>query len=1121
MTKHHSENGFAHNPDPIEGVEARIRRNAQGDVTVTFGDGSEPLDISRREFMRISGVAAATAAMTGTGCNAMRNDVEYIVPYVDRPEEVRIGTPNYYTTVCTGCSAGCGALVTSRVGRPVKLDGNPRHPISQGALCSRGLASYLNLYDPDRARTALRIAEGGAHTPTDWAEVDRTVIAAIEKAREGGGIGILTQTFTGSARRALLDSVRRGLPGLKHYQYDALTAEALLAANALSYGYAHVPHYDFAKADYVISLGSDFLGSWLSPVEFTKGFSSRRNPDGNMSKMVAFEGSMSLTGMNADERFRVRPSDLVHIAMALLHTVLVTRKTGTLANGPLAQLAAQFSPDDVAARLGLDAEALKRVGQELADKAGKSLVIAGGTASATANGVSLEVAVNALNAALGNDGVTVDHVTTSNQISGTLAELKQLIDDINAGKIDVLIIDRANPAYSAPASLGFIEALKKVKLVISTTDRVDETSKFATYLAPSGHGLEQWGDSNPISGVYAIQQPAILPLHDTRGFEHSLMVWFGTAIPNVFGGLLAAPAPPAGTRAPGVPTDPGPWYRFIRSHWEASIFPLARSLATFDQFWIDTLQKGVFKANVGQQRPPAFALQPSIAQLPTTLPDAVEKNPGSFSNKEVQLVATSTMYDGENANNGHLQETPEVVTKHVWGSYAMVSPAFFKAANLQQGQFLSVSVENVEREFQVLIQPGMHDNVIGIPVGYGRTSVGVVGNEVGENAFLFSTEHDGRHVLAGLKPTIKATRKVERPSVIKGAGVIDLHRRNYFASTTLEEYKLDQTAGIHAHPDLNDMWGSHEYKVKWGMAIDLSKCTGCSACVTACQEENNIPVVGRTGILEGREMHWMRIDRYYEMPQEVAHRQGNPVNFASLTHQQYSESGDPMLHANPVVALADHMHDPRTLFQPMMCQHCEHAPCENVCPVAATMHSEDGLNQMIYNRCVGTRYCANNCPFKVRRYNWFNYATDRSETVFARLYPELKEHKRLNIEEPLPMGMNPEVTVRERGVMEKCTFCVHRIRRVNWKMKEEGRSTYRDGEVITACQQACPADAIVFGDLMDESSLVAKHHAKARKITPLDDIGVKSSVAYLTNVWNAPKPHGHSDSKGHDGQEAH
>lgn len=1121
MTKHQPENGFAHNPDPIDGVEARIKRNVAGDVTISFGDGSEPMNVSRREFMRIGGVAAATAAMTGTGCNAMRNDVEYIVPYVDRPEEVRIGTPNYYTTVCSGCNTGCGALVTSRGGRPIKLDGNPHHPLSQGALCSRGLASYMNLYDPDRAKSPLKVARGGGHTPVKWEEVDRAVISAVEKAKSGGGIGILTQNFHGSARKALLAAIQKGLPGLKHYQYDAINSEALRAANQATYSDAHIPSYDFSKADYVVSLGSDFLGSWLSPVLFTKQFSSRRNPDGNMNKMVAFEGTMTLTGMNADERFRVRPGDLVHIAMALLHTVLVTRKTGALANSPIAAAVQAFSPAEVASKLGIDADALTRVGQELADNAGKSLIVAGGTASATAQGVSLEVAVNALNAALGNVGNTIDHVNVSNQQSGTLQDLKNLITDINAGKIDVLIIDRANPIYSAPRALGFEEAISKVKLVISTTDRVDETSLFATYLAPAGHQLEQWGDSNPVGNVYAIQQPVILPLHDTRGFEHSLMLWFGGALPGVFDVYLAAPQAPAGTRAPGVPTDPGPWYRFIRQHWETTLFPRARSMASFDQFWMETLQKGVFELQAQERRQPRFDATQAVALLPKALPEATSNEPGDLSKKEIQLVATPTLFDGEHANNGHLQETPEVVTKHVWGSYAMVSPATFKAAKLKSGQILSIALENVVREFQVIMQPGMHDDVIGIPLGYGRTAAGVVGNDVGENGFLFGHESEGRHILAGLKLEVKDSKRTEKLSVIKGAGVIDLHRRNYFASTTLEEYKEDKSAGVHKHPDLNDMWDRHKYEVKWGMAIDLSKCTGCSACVTACQEENNIPVVGRTGILEGREMHWMRIDRYYEMPHEAAHKQSNPINFAALAHQQYSDSGDPMLHPEPLVALAEYMDEPRVLFQPMMCQHCENAPCENVCPVSATMHSEDGLNQMIYNRCVGTRYCSNNCPFKVRRYNWFNYAVDRSDTVFARLYPELGEHKRLNIEEPLPMAMNPEVTVRERGIMEKCTFCVHRIRRANWTLRQEGRTKFRDGDVVTACQQACPADAIVFGDLMDETSAVAKLHAVERKITPLDEVGVRSSVAYLTNVWNAPKPAHDADHGATDQKETH
>ncbi len=1103
MTKQRPVEGFAHQPDAIKGVDAKFKRTDDG-VSIGFGDGSEPLNVSRREFMRISGVAAATAAMTGAGCSEFRNDVDYLEPYVDRPEEIRVGSPNYYASVCSGCAAGCGVLVTSRGGRPVKLEGNPQHPLSKGGLCSRGQASYMNLYDPDRAAGALKVAEGGAHQKIAWDELDRAVIAAVEKGRSGGGIGILTKTFSGSARQALVQQIQAAVPKVKHYAYDALASEALLKASEACYGSAHVPHYDFSKADYIVSLGSDFLGTWLSPVEFTKQFSSRRDPEGNFNKLVAFEGAMTLTGANADERHRVRPDELVYIGLAIAHTVMVTRKTGPLANSGVVRSLAAFTPEAVAGLTGVSAEELTKVGQDLADHAGKSLVVAGGLASGSSTGVALEAVVNILNATLGNEGVTIDRSSPSNQQLGSLDSLKALIADINAGKIDTLIIDGANPVYSAPQTLGLKEALEKVAFVVSTTDRVDETSVHADYLAPAGHALEAWGDSNPVHGVYAIQQPTVQPLHDTRGFEHSLMVWFGQAIPNTFDAFLAAPKPANENRAEGVPTDPGPWYRYIRQHWNKAVFPLADGLATFDSFWKDTLRRGVFVSRQKAPAAPSLNASQAASLLPSALPEAAAAaQPSDFSKKKVQLFASATLYDGEAANNGHLQETPDVITKHVWGSYVMVSNQTFKQAGLKQGQYLSVKVGDFERTFPVIVQPGLHDDIIAIPLGYGRTAAGVVGNDVGANGFLFTSDLDGVRQFAGIEAEIKALNDGEQPAIVQGAQVLDINRRSIFGLTSLEEYKADQGSGIHQHSPLPDLWNAHGYTTKWGMAVDMSKCTGCSACVTACQEENNIPVVGRQGILEGREMHWMRIDRYYILPNE-----------ADMVQKHYRN--DPMLEREPVVSFGDYIEDkPRVAMQPMMCQHCENAPCETVCPVAATMHSADGLNQMAYNRCVGTRYCSNNCPYKVRRYNWFSYTTSRADTIFARLYPELKDHERYNVTEPLPRGYNPEVTVRSRGVMEKCTFCVQRIRRASWQMKEEGRSKFADGDVVPACQQSCPADAIVFGNLADETSAVAKMHAKARAASPLKEVGVESSVAYMTSVWNTkPRPGGHHG--GHD-----
>ena len=387
------------------------------------------------------------------------------------------------------------------------------------------------------------------------------------------------------------------------------------------------------------------------------------------------------------------------------------------------------------------------------------------------------------------------------------------------------------------------------------------------------------------------------------------------------------------------------------------------------------------------------------------------------------------------------------------------------------------------------------------------TKVGEVGNGLGANAYTLSSyasAEDGRQLLSGFAVDLTATGGNREHALAQGAQVIDLHKRTFVAVTTAEAYKADKTAGIHKHPPLADFWEDHDYPIKWGMSVDLSKCTGCAACVIACQEENNIPVVGRQGISEGREMHWMRIDRYYKLPEDK-----------DLEEERHSLLHDPMYEPEPYVAMSKYLDQPRMIFQPIMCQHCENAPCETVCPVLATVHSSDGLNQMAYNRCVGTRYCANNCPFKVRRFNWYNYSEDRSEQVFAAIYPELKKHARYNVKQPLPLGFNPEVTVRSRGVMEKCTFCVQRIRRAKWQAREERRAKPQDGDVVTACQQACPAQAIEFGNLSDPNSRVSRAHARARALSPLGEIGVESSVAYLTQVINGPVvDHGYPPHKG-------
>lgn len=1076
------------------GAEITMRRDTEGDVTVSFSDGSEDLRVSRRDFMRISGVAAAAAAAAGAGCDAMRNPVERIVPYVDRPEETRIGKFSTYATVWNSV----GVLVRTRVGRPVKLEGNPNHPTSLGGLSARGQSSYMSLYDPDRAQAPMLLkGKGDTAEVKTWDTIDNEIVNHLKKAGKSVRLGILTETSTGSAQAALIAEVLGQLQNAKHYTYEPTNDEAILLANEAAYGERTIPHYRFDKADMVVSLQSDFLGDWLSPVEFTKQFSKRRDPNGKMSRLVAFEGMLTLTGANADDRYKVRPSDLAHVCMALAHEVIVTAKAGPLAsNGQAKSSVTAFTADAVSKRTGVDAAVLKAVGAELAKHVNGAIVVAGGIASSTENGVELEAAVNLLNAALGADGHTIERDTVTRQSQGQLSQLKALIDDINSGKIDALVVAGPNPVYSAPAELGLEAALKNIPFFVSCNDRIDETSAYANFLATGSHFLESWGDALPFAGQYSLQQPVIRPLYATRSFEASLITWLSKSelIPSLKT-FLEEGTEPGGNQAGNADFKTGPWYRYLRAHWEKEVYPKAKAVSGFEAFWEAVLRKGIWVSPEAARTAPTFNVAKNAALLPKQVGEAAKR--GGLGSKEIVLFSSIPLGDGRYANNGHLLELPDPITRSTWDSYVMVGSKTFRDEGLQNGQFLKIrpAGSDKELEFPVIMVPGMHEDVVAVPLGWGRTKAGEVANGLGENAFAFSTvSKQGTQVLAGIEVGLTKTDKVETPAIPQGSQVIDLHKRTFIATTTLAEYQKDQSAGIHKHPPLKDFWEDHQYSLKWGMSVDLSKCTGCGACVIACQEENNTPVVGRQGITEGREMHWMRIDRYYKLPHNE-----------ELEHRRESAFTDPMFAEEPYVEMSEYLDEPRVVFQPIMCQHCENAPCETVCPVLATMHSSDGLNQMAYNRCVGTRYCANNCPFKVRRFNWYNYSENRSEEFFARLYPELKLHGTYNNRHPLHMAFNPEVTVRSRGVMEKCTFCVQRIRRGKWQMKKEGRDKIIDGDVVTACQQTCPADAITFGNLIDPNSAVSKMHAKASALSPLGEIGVESSVAYLTKVINGEK----------------
>ncbi|HRK08139.1 MAG TPA: TAT-variant-translocated molybdopterin oxidoreductase [Pseudobdellovibrionaceae bacterium] len=970
---------------------------------------------ARRDFLKVMG---ASLALATSAC--VRRPAATIIPYAKAPKEITPGEANFYTSSWFDGYEGAGLLVKTLEGRPIKLEGNPQHPINLGALSARAHAEVLSLYDPDRLRGPRRNLvnkdrSNSESVSTKFEEADAAILEVLKK----GGVALVTGSKPSPSVRAIIGDFSRAF-GVRWVEYDALSLESVREGQRLSYGRAVLPRYRFDLAQFVVSIDADFLGTLISPVEFTKQWSKRRTPGADMSRLVCFESTMSLTGMNADDRVRIRPSRQLDVAFALLNRL--ARKGATMPAG-LAESAKAFSAAEGEA--GLDPMFLDRVADELWKKRGTSLVLAGGLATATAQQLELQVVVNALNSVLGNDGKTVDHDSAVFQTySGSAKSLATLIQDVAAGKVKTLIIDDLDLMTLLPKDSGFAEAIKKLENLIYTGNRNDATGRLSNWVLPVGSSLETWGDLELQSGIYSIQQPTIMPMYDTRSLGELLLAW--------------TKAGSASARVKASET----WLDYVKATWSQEIqskTDLGRGKA-FNDFWIELLQTGVAMSGGRRERTSsarAFVGRVSVKPAPNR---AV---------MELVLHANSQMMDGRYANVPWLQELPDPVSKVVWDNYLAVSPAWAREQGVKQGDVIEITSGDFKMRAPAWIQPGLHDAVCTMAVGYGRKGLGKVAEDSGFDAYQAAMFNAGQPIFSGRLVELKKTK--ERYELVSTQIHHVMENRPLSLETTKAAFEKDQGSGIHRH-HVFTIWPEHQYtKHKWAMTVDLNSCTGCSACVVACSSENNVQVVGKRYVMEGREMHWIRIDRYYK--------------------------GD--------------MASPDTVFQPVMCQHCENAPCETVCPVLATVHNDEGLNDMAYNRCVGTRYCANNCPYKVRRFNWFNYVKKRAE--------------------PLHMAYNPDVTVRTRGVMEKCTFCVQRIRRATNVAKDEKRPL-RDGEIKTACQETCPADAIVFGDLNNKESRVAKLFAEKRAYTLLEELNNQPRVRYLTRVRHAERvdeKHGH------------
>ncbi|MCI0595964.1 MAG: TAT-variant-translocated molybdopterin oxidoreductase [candidate division Zixibacteria bacterium] len=983
---------------------------------------------SRRDMLKLAGVAAVFAA---AGC--ARKPVEKLIPYVNQPEEIIPGVPVWYASTCGECAAGCGVLVKTREGRPIKMEGNPDHPLNAGKLCATGQASVLNLYDPDRLRQPVKLSRpGGMKQEVTWTQADSDIAQSLKTA--SGKIALLTGTLHGPARKRLIadflaafPSTSVGInPGVRHVTYDAISEEEIRTGQAVSYGEAVLPRYRFDKADVLVLLGGDPLAGSHSPVEFARGFAAgRKVKNGSMSKVISFEPVLSLAGSSADVHYQVKPEDLVKVALGLANELVVIQGKSIFAgNAAVVSALRPYSASAVEKEVGLPEGSLKAAAAELWKARSKSLVYAGGMAANDRSAVSLQMAVNLLNSALENEGATVDGTASpSNQSQSSFADVLDLIADMKAGRVEVLIIVGANPVYSLPISTGFAEALQKVKKVVYLGDRVDETGELCDYVLPLTHPLESWGDAEPQKGVFSLMQPAIGKIFDSRSFEDSLLSFARTAKVGVLGSFS------------------GGFNDYLKSVWQKEIYSRYNLAGSFEDFWKNALRRGVFSVrNLDDAATPRRFKIEALAQI--------SRPPKVDAPYRLTLWASGIQQDGRHQNNAWLLETPDPVSKITWDNFVSVAPKTADGLGLKESDVVKLSASGVEAEIPVHIQPGLHPEVLAVAVGWGRKKAGRYGDGIGTNAFGWGRIERNRLLTSALPVEISKTGKSNRLASVQNHHVME--GRPVVQEATLAEYRQNPKAGHPEHKEeLISMWKPHEYKAeRWGMAIDLNSCIGCNACVVACQSENNIPIVGKDQVLRGREMHWIRIDRYYS---------GEPEN-------------------------------PEVTHQPMLCQHCSNAPCETVCPTLATTHSADGLNQQIYNRCVGTRYCSNNCPYKVRRFNFYQY---------AHFYDEPGQS-------PLELVLNPDVTVRTRGIMEKCTFCVQRIREGRERAKELGKPLV-DGGIVTACQQTCPTEAIVFGDLNNPESQVAQMAQEARGYHVLEVLNTRPAITYLTKIRNKEK----------------
>jgi len=938
---------------------------------------------SRRDFLKLFGYTFASAAIL----SSCKRPVQNALPYADQPPEITPGKSLYYATTFYDGHEYAGIVVKTRDGRPIKIEGNALSDFNKEGTTARVQASVLSLYDDARLRNPSE-----DNKPGEWDIIDNKITRSLsEISSKGGEVVLLTSSINSPATKKLIGQFGGSYKKFRWVKYDPISYSAVIEANSICFGEALIPDYHFEEADMVVSVNADFLGTWIAPVHFIPGYTTRRKlTDGEqeMLRHIHFESGMSLTGSNADVRKKIRPSEEKNLFVDLYNRI--AEKKGA---DKLPELT--FKED------------LSELADSLVATKGKSIVVSG------TNIIDIQIIVNGINMLLGNYKECIDLNNNLNIAAGIDSEMENLVTDLNAGKISALIMYNVNPAYDYHDPGKFQSGLNNTELSVIMAVAHNETIENVKYVCPVPHYLESWDDAEVIPGQLSLRQPCINALFNTRSFQDSLLKWSG------------------GTAK---------YFDYLKSVWEKEYFPRSGN-SEFRNFWNQALRNGIFNYNIPAGK--TFSFNSEALSRIKVLADNIA--PGSF---EIIITENVALGNGIYSNNPWLMELPDPVSRQCWENVASISISDADKLGIKTGTLIKIAEELTLPAF---IQPGQADGTISVSLGYGHTDFGPVCNNIGINLYPFI------RVIDGNLNYCFSTNKIENTLRENQLALTQVHYsmegRPIVRETSLGKYKKDPSSGNETHKIFEEehksLYPEIEHKgFHWGLVIDLNLCVGCNSCVIACQAENNVPVVGKEEVVRRRIMHWIKIDRYY----------------------------------------SDNTDNPKVYFQPLACQHCDNAPCENVCPVSATNHSSEGLNQVTYNRCIGTKYCLNNCPYKVRRFNWYRYTNNKKFDF--------------NTSSDLgKMVLNPDVTVRERGVVEKCSFCVQRIQEKKLQAKLENR-TLKDFEIKTACMQACPSGAIVFGNLNDPDSKVSKLFRDPRCYHLLEELHTLPNTGYLTKVRN-------------------